>query len=100
MAILEKEVHNLKVNTASQSSDISTKIVKENINVFAESLWKSINRSIKSSTFPSCLKSADVIPLHKKDKEDKKDNYRPVSILPTLPTCFSQMSAFFDEVFS
>ena len=40
LAIIAKEVHNLKVNTASQSSDISTKIVKENINVFAEFLWK------------------------------------------------------------
>ena len=44
-------------------------------------------------------------PLHKKGKKDKKDNYRPVSILPTLSKCFekcmfSQMSAYFDEIFS
>ena len=61
-------------------------------------LWKSINRSIKCSTFPSCLKSADVTSLHKKDKKDKKDNYRPVRILATLSKyfekcMFSQMSA-------
>ena len=52
-----------------------------------------------------CLKSADVTPLHKKDKKDKKDNHRPVNILPTLSKCFencmfSQVSAYFDETFS
>ena len=93
------------MNKASQSSDIPTKIIKENVDIFAEFLWKSINSSIKSSTFPSCLKLADVTPLHKKGKKDKKDNYRPVSILPTLSKCFekcmfSQMSAYFDEIFS
>ena len=91
------------MNKASQSSDIPNKFIKENV-IFAEFLWKSINSSIKSPTFPSCLKLADVTPLHKKGKKDKKDNYRPVSILPNLSKCFekcmfSQMSAYFDEKF-
>ena len=105
LASIEKEMHNLKMNNASQSSDIPTKIIKENVDIFAEFLWKSINSSIKSFTFPSCLKLADVTPLHKKGKKDKKDNYRPVRILPTLSKyfekrMFSQMSAYFDEIFS
>ena len=49
-----KKIYNLKMNKASQSLDIPTKVVKENVNVFAEFLWKSINSSIKSST-KSCL---------------------------------------------
>ena len=57
------------MNKASQSSDIPTKIIKENVDIFAEFLWKSINSSIKSSTFPSCFESADVTPLHKKEKK-------------------------------
>ena len=57
------------MNKASQCSDILTKVVKENADVFAEFLWKSINSSIKSSTFPSCFESADVTPLHKKGKK-------------------------------
>ena len=41
----------------------------------------------------------------KKEKKTKKDNYRAVSILPTLSKCFekymfSQMSAYFYEIFS
>ena len=37
---------------------------------------------------PSCLKEADVAPIHKKGKKDKKENYRPVSILPVLSKIF------------
>ena len=69
LASIEKEIHNLKMNKASQ---ISAKIIKENVDIFAEFLWKSINSSIKSSTFRSCLKLADVTPLHKKGKKYKK----------------------------
>ena len=105
LASIEKEFHNLKMNKASQSSDIPTKIIKENVDISAEYLWRNINSSIKSSTFPSCIKLADVTPLHKKGKKDKKGNYRPISILLTLSKCFekcmfSQISACFDEIFS
>ena len=72
LASIEKEIHNLKINKASQSSNIPTKTIKENVDIFAEFLGKSINSSIKSSTFPSCLKSADVTPLHKKGKKKTK----------------------------
>ena len=72
LASIKKEIHNLKINKASQSSDISNKIIKENVDIFAEFLWKSINNSIKYSTFLSCLKSADVKPLHKKGKKNTK----------------------------
>ena len=72
------------MNNASQSSDIPTKILKEENDMFAEFLLKGINSTIKSSTFPSCLKSAAGTPLHAKKKKGKKDNYRPVNILPTL----------------
>ena len=40
LAIIDKGVHNLKMNKASQSSDIPTKIIKENVDFFVEFLWK------------------------------------------------------------
>ena len=72
LAHIEKEINNWKINRASQSSDISTKSIKENVDIFEEFLWKRINSSMKCSTFPSCLKSADVTPLHKKRKKEKR----------------------------
>ena len=69
---IEKEIRNLKMNKASESSDMPTKIIKQNVDIFAKFLWEIINSSIKSSTFPSCLKSADMTPLHKKGKKRQK----------------------------
>ena len=36
LASIEKEIHNLKMNKASQSSDIPTKIIKENVDICAD----------------------------------------------------------------
>ena len=35
LSSIEKEIHNLKMNKGSQSSDIPTKIIKENFDIFA-----------------------------------------------------------------
>ena len=101
----ETEIRLLKLNKASQYSDIPTKIIKENSDIFSNFICESINNSIKSSIFPSCLKHADVTPLHKKCNKSLKENYRPVSILPILSkvferSMFKQMSSFFDDIFS
>ena len=90
----------MKLNKVSQYSDIPTKIIKENLDIFSNFICESINNSIKSSIFPSCLKHADVTPLHKKCNKSLKENYRPVSILPILSkvferSIFKQMSSFF-----
>ena len=55
---------------ASQNSDIITRIVKENANIFTDFLWKSINATFKSSVFPNFLKLADVTHSYTK-KADK-----------------------------
>ena len=99
---IETEIRLLKLNKASQYSHIPTKIIKENSDIFSNFICESINNSIKSSMFPSCLKHADVTPLHKKCNESLKESYRPVSILPTVfeRSMFKQMSSFFDDIFS
>ena len=51
LASIEKEIHNLKINKASQSSDIPTKIIKENVDIFAEFLWKSIKAQLNLKLF-------------------------------------------------
>ena len=101
---IETEIRLVKLNKASQYSDIPTKIIKENSDIFSNFICESINNSIKSSIFPSCLKHADVTPLHKKCNETLKENYRPVSIFPILSKVFErsmfwQMSSFFDDIF-
>ena len=94
-----------KNNKASQKSDIPIRIIKDNIDIFADFLCETVNCTIKTSNFPSCLKLADITPLHEKGRKDNKENYRPVSILPTLSKIFErilfeQISGFFDNFLS
>ena len=92
----------LNKNKASQKSDIPIRIIEDNVDIFADFLCETVNCTIKTSNFPSCLKLADITPLHKKGRKDNKENYRPVSILPTLSKIFErilfeQISGFFDN---
>ena len=78
---------------------------KENADIFVGYLCDSINTLFELSMFPNSLKLADVTPLHKKGRKELKEDYRSVSILPTLSKMFerimfAQISAFFDNVFS
>ena len=54
--------------------------MKSHSDIFSDFLCVIINSSIKSFSFPSCLKKVDITPSYKKGKRDLKDNYRPVSI--------------------
>ena len=102
---IEKEILKLDLNKASQSSDIPTKIVIENVDIFGDFICTSYNNTVKSSQFYQNLKLADITPAYKKGKKDMKENYRPVSILPNLSKIFEklmfkEMSQFFDKIFS
>ena len=101
---VEKEVLKLDKTKVSQKANIPTRIIKENIDIFANFLCTSINSAIKYLSFPSSLKLADVTPVHKKGRKDMKENFRPVRILPTLSRIFekcmfAQMSTIFDSTF-
>ena len=68
-------------------------------------LCDSINALFRSLLFLDSLKLADVRPMHKKGMKELKEDYRSVSILPTLSKMFErimfvQISASFDNVFS
>ena len=75
------------------------------MDLFADFIVGSLKGTINTSIFSSCLKLADITPLHKKGRKDNKENHRPVSILPTLSKIFEkilfeQMSVFFENFLS
>ena len=53
-------------------------------NILSPSITFIINKSITSGIFPSVWQNAKVKPLHKSGAKDEVNNYRPISILPTL----------------
>ena len=85
-----RDILNLDVSKACQDTDISSKIIKENPDIFANFLHSSFNTSVTNLEFPSVLKQANVVPVFKKGERYSKDNYRPVSILPNMSKIFER----------
>ena len=64
-----------------------------------------VNYCLHVCEFPDTIKLAGVSSLYKKNDNLKKDNYRPVSVLPSLSKIYErvmrqQLSDFFDKIFS
>ena len=79
-----KLIQNLNCNKATQQYDIPIKILKENSEIFSYILYHNFNNSLFSKVFPNSLKKADITPIFKKDEKFWQNNYRPVSILPSV----------------
>ena len=74
----------LKPNKAVGLDKLSARLVKDASNVIAQTLTGLINKSFSDGVFPRVWKCAKVIALFKDGDKSIKDNYRPISILPTI----------------
>ena len=80
-----KEIISLDASKTSQYTDVPTKVIKENADIFSHFLYPSVNASINNDDLPTFLKHANIISAFKKGSKNIKDNYRPISILKTYP---------------
>ena len=91
-------IRNLNVNKAHGHDDISIRMIK----MCDESLLRPLSiifrNSLKSSTYPTTWKKANIIPVHKKDDKQCVNNYRPVSLLPVFGKIFEKL--IFNEIYS
>ena len=99
-----KELNNLNINKATRNTDIPTKIIKENSDIFGDFIFSNLNCCINNSSYPLLLKRADITPAHKKDSKSEKNNCRPFSILSNISKVyesimFKQMLEFFESSF-
>ena len=78
----------MKSNKPSTFNNIPTKILIENVDICSSLICRIINISVTESTFPSLLKNADITPVHKKDDKLNINNFRPISILPSITKTF------------
>ena len=72
------------MENACQNTNIPTKVIKNNSDVFADFFFFNLNKCKVSSVFPSNLKIAEMTPVHKKDSKNTESNYRPVSIFSNI----------------
>ena len=78
------------MSKTTQCEGIPTKVVKENLNIFATFLAKDINKFIRKGELPAKLKTTDITPAFKSGDKHDKSNYRPVSILPILSKVYEK----------
>ena len=76
---VKSEIKTLKNNKASGPSSIRNKVFKTFTKPLSKPLADLINLFFRIGKFPSCLKTAKVIPVLKKG-----DNYRPISLISNI----------------
>ena len=100
-----KEINNFKTDKATQNTDIATKRIKENSNIFGDFIFGNYNNCVSNSIFPNSLKNAIVTPVHRIGAKTSKDNHRPVSIISNISKIyerliFKQISEYFELILS
>ena len=74
----------LDVSKATGLDLIGPKILKIAPDILCPSISYLVNKSLTSGIFPQQWKEAKISPIFKTGSKDDVNNYRPISILPTL----------------
>ena len=74
----------MELHKAEGPSSIPNRIFKDFKKQLSIPLFQLINLSFNKGVFPSSLKLAKVIPIHKKGDTQDSNNYRPMSLLSNL----------------
>ena len=94
--VSEKDVNhiilNLKSKTTTGYDNLSPKLIKSISHIISKPLTLLINQSFKTFIFPTKLKIAKVIPIYKKGDPKLIENYRPISLLPTISKIFERVA--------
>ena len=78
-------IDKLKSKNSQSHDGLSSKLLKLVKHETSKAITLIVNQSLNTGIFPDKLKYATkVIPIYKKGDNTKLDNYRPISILPSL----------------
>jgi len=79
-----KTIMSLKPKTSHGHDNISSKLLKLLVNSLTIPLTSIINKSLSNGTVPKNWKLAKVIPIYKSKDKSLMNNYRPISLLPSM----------------
>ncbi len=92
----------LRPNKAVGLDKIRARLLKDGSHVISPILTSLIDKSIEDGAFPKLWKSAKVSALFKGGDKSLKDNYRPISILPSVSkiierAVYLQLSTYLEQ---
>jgi len=87
---VSKIIHKLQ-NKSCDLQTIPIFIYKHCREIISPVIANLFNLSISQGTFPNCLKNAKIVPIFKAGDPHLMNNYRPISILPTLSKVFEKL---------
>ena len=91
--VVKRKLQAIDVSKAMGPDEIPGFILKTFSEELAVPLTLLFNRMYAEGSVPALLKSANVIPLHKKGKKNLAKNYRPISLTPIITMIFGNIYA-------
>ena len=87
---IEILIRGLNKKSATVYNDIPAKVIKNNSDIISPIITKIYENAKEVCIFPTLLKTGNITPVHKKGETTKKENYRPISILPTVSKIYER----------
>uniref|UniRef100_A0A669BZP0 Reverse transcriptase domain-containing protein n=1 Tax=Oreochromis niloticus TaxID=8128 RepID=A0A669BZP0_ORENI len=81
----------VNVRKAAGPDGVAGRVLKACADQLAEVFTTIFNLSLLQSVVPSCLKSATIVPVPKKNTVSCLNDYRPVALTPIIAKCFEQL---------
>ena len=88
---IESEIMNTPLNKAHGLYSFPIRILRSARYILSHPLSVLINKSVEYGIYPTKLKLAKVIPVHKGNDESDPSNYRPISLLSVFNRIFEKM---------
>ena len=89
-------------NTSGGFDEIPSRILKSVSSIISGPISILVNFCISKGYFPTNLKLAKVLPIHKSGSRENMNNFRPISLLPSISKIFEfylyeQLLSYFDR---